>query len=118
MVASKISHRPLSAMAFALTLGQGIDLLFDRATDTFALSDRAREEADRTTADGELVCLVEARALHAAGDLMSLGRAHRLQRLIHLRAAELGSYAMAYAAQNVCRESHGLPIVSHVASAS
>lgn len=95
-------------MVAALAASHGVVLQYDHESDTFRLTDAERERADRLAADGTLLCLVEARELHARG---FEAKAHALQTLVHFRGAELGCHAMAIAAANVCREFHGQPLI-------
>jgi hypothetical protein len=84
--------------------GRGIQLEYDRASDTYRLGPDAIAEVERTTCDGSLLSLVEAAEYHRKGET---DKAHRLQLLVHLRGLELGSEAMKVAALNICREAHG-----------
>lgn len=83
---------------------RGIQLEYDRVSDTYILGPDALAELERTTCDGTMLALVEAAEYHRKGDL---GRAHRLQLMVHLRGLELRSEALVCAAANVCLEAHG-----------
>lgn len=101
--------RGLDAITIAALVAHRIELEYDGKSGTWVLTPPMAAHADRLAPDGTLLCLAEARDLHARDDARSITEAHRLLFLVHLRGIELNSPAMTREAANVCLASHGRP---------
>lgn len=95
-----------------IEIDHGIRMLWDRATDTYALAPREIAIADEQLSDGTLVSIARARTLHTSKNPRDLDEAHKLLFRVHLRALELKTPSVMLEAANVCLEHHDMPALT------